>query len=65
VTVKGLDGTAIGSHTFDHNARGTEFSVQAPKKEFHSLIVEAANTPPQNSKPKYVLGVTYTAPQKL
>jgi alpha-amylase len=64
VAVNGPGGAA-GSHTFTHNEAGASFLVQLREKGFHSLFVEGASTPAQNSAPRYVLSVTYTAPHSL
>ena len=63
LTVKAEDGSAIGSHVFDQKTNGTSFSAHVARKEFHSLVVEAANTPRPNTS--YQARVTYTAPQAL
>ena len=65
VTVNNPAGAAIGSKSFDQHAQGSSFSVAVKEKGFHAIVIEAANTPAQNSKPSYVLGATYTAPQAL
>ena len=63
LSVNAADGTLIGSHVFDKKTNGTSFSVHIAKKQFHSLTVEAANTPQPNTS--YQLRVSYTAPQTL
>ena len=63
LSVNAEDGTLIGSHVFDQKANGTSFSVHIAKKQFHALVVEAANTPQPNTS--YQLRVSYTAPQVL
>jgi len=65
VTVNGPDGAALGSQSFDSKTQGSTLSVQVKVKDFHSIVVDAANTPPQNSTPKFVLSLTYNAPQTL
>jgi alpha-amylase len=63
LTVNAADGTVIGSHVFDQKNNGTSFSTHVAGKEFHSLVVEAANTPQPSTS--YRARVTYTAPQAL
>jgi alpha-amylase len=63
VTVNSEDGTPIGAQAFDQKTNGTSFSAHVAQKQFHSLVVEAANTPQPNTN--YQLRVTYTAPQAL
>jgi hypothetical protein len=58
-------GAALGSHVFNQGNQGASFSVQPAKSDFHSIVIEAANTPPQNSSPAFSLGVTFVAPQTL
>ena len=65
VSVKAPNGNELGSQVFDQNNQGTSFHVQPTQADFHSVFVEAANTPQQNSTPGYSLDVTYTAPQTL
>jgi alpha-amylase len=65
VTVTGPDGASVGSRTFDRTAQGSTLDVEVRAKGFHSLSLEAANTPAQNRNPSYVLGTNYTAPQTL
>src|SRR5262249_32629928 len=63
VTVNSEDGTPLGAQAFDQKTNGTSFSAHVAQKQFHSLVVEAANTPQPNTN--YQLRVTYTAPQAL
>jgi alpha-amylase len=63
VTLQAPDGNVIGSRKFDRNNQGSSFSAQAQKGGFHSLVVEAGDTPRANTA--YVLSATYTAPQTL
>jgi hypothetical protein len=65
VTVKAPNGNELGSHVFDQNHQGASFGVQPTQADFHSILLEAANTPQQNSTPAYSLDVTYAAPQTL
>jgi hypothetical protein len=65
VTINDPTGTVLGSHVFNNNNRGASFSVQPTKPDFHSIVIEAENTPPQNEMPSYSLAVTYMAPQTL
>jgi alpha-amylase len=65
VTLNDPAGKALGSRVFDRNNQGSSFSAQPAKAEFHSILVEAANTPPENSMPGFSLAVTYTAPQSF
>jgi alpha-amylase len=65
ITVKDPKGNELGSRVFDHTNQGTSFSVEPTQADFHAILVEAANTPLQNSTPSFSLAVTYTAPQTL
>jgi alpha-amylase len=65
VTVNDPAGAALGSHVFHHGNQGASFSVQSAKADFHSIVIEAANTPPQNAMPSFSLGITYMTPQTL
>jgi alpha-amylase len=65
VTVSSPSGAPIGAKSFDRASQGSSFSIQVKAKGFHTVAIEAANTPPQNSKPAYVLATRYTAPQTL
>jgi len=65
VTLRDGSGKALGSHVFDLKNQGASFSAATTKSEFHSIVIEAANTPLQNSTPSFSLAVTYTAPQTL
>jgi alpha-amylase len=65
VTVNSPAGAAVGSKSFDSASLGSSFSVEVKDKGFYAIVIEAANTPPQNGRPAYVLGATYTAPQTL
>jgi alpha-amylase len=65
VTVEDPSGAALGSHVFNDHNQGVSFSVQPVKSDFHSIVIEAANTPQQNATPAYSLAVTYMAPEIL
>jgi alpha-amylase len=65
VVAKGPNGAPAGSKTFDRAAQGSTLDVHASTRGFYSLSVEAADTPPENSNPAYVLSTNYTAPQTL
>jgi len=65
VSIKDSAGAELGSHSFTNHNHGASFSVHPAKAEFHSIVVEAANTPTQNETPSYSLAVTYMAPQTL
>jgi alpha-amylase len=59
-------GAKLASHQFNQgSAQGATLRATAVKSGFHSLFVQAANTPAQNKTPSYKLSVTYTAPQTL
>jgi alpha-amylase len=65
VSVKDPGGHELGSHVFDHSNQGASFHVTPTQADFHTIFVEAADTPPENSTPSYSLDVHYTAPQTL
>jgi alpha-amylase len=65
VTVNDPTGTELGSYVFNNSNPGASFSVQPTKADFHSIVIEAENTPPQDETPSYSLAVTYMTPQTL
>ncbi len=65
VSVKAPNGSELGLHVFDNTSQGTSFDVTPAQADFHSIFVDAADMPTQNSTPRYSLDVTYTAPQTL
>jgi alpha-amylase len=65
VTVEDPSGTAVGAHVFNDHNQGASFSLKPAKSDFHSIVIEAENTPQQNPTPAFSLAVSYTAPQTL
>jgi alpha-amylase len=65
VTVNDPAGAVLGSHLYNDQNQGASFLVHPAKSDFHSIVIDAVNTPPQNATPAYSLAITYTAPQTL
>jgi alpha-amylase len=65
VAIKDPQGSDLGSKTFNQQNQGSTFAVRTTEPGFHSIVLDASNTPPQNNTPAFALAVTYVAPQTL
>jgi hypothetical protein len=53
----------LGSQVFGR--AGGSVTAKAAVSDFHTVLVKAANTPPQNKAPAYTLKLVYTAPETI
>ncbi|HXU82517.1 MAG TPA: alpha-amylase family glycosyl hydrolase [Polyangia bacterium] len=61
VAVQSPGGEALGSRTF-HQAGAAALQVHAKKRGWHTVTVQAVDTPAENRTPAFTLEVTYTSP---
>jgi alpha-amylase len=63
VDIKDPSGHTLASQVFGR--AGGSVTTKAAVSDFQTVLVKAANTPPQNKAPAYTLKLVYTAPETI